>query len=263
MTIRLQSMYECQVKPILTSYRSKKRGSASSPKKRIMPSRASSTASTPRKNPMRNAAARNPYLHPENGASTDEEAEASRRYTTRASHHNDSEPGPSSGEYPRRLRRRTGTTATTSSSTNRSSVNGHSSRNGLSPPLSSRKTRRVKRFRISSGESLHSRSNGRASGTGHYSTRGSSSGNVAGASLGSLRSSRAYANEGSDEFEEDDVEMPQLHHNDSDDEYDSNFDQETSRSSLRRSSRVKKQNRCSYYDSDDYSYSKYLVLSNR
>lgn len=275
MTIRLQSMYECQVKPILTSYRSRKKGSkttvVSSPskslKKRVMPTRASSNASTPRKNPARSAASKNPYLG--NGASSDEDGDDDRRYVTRASNNNDGPGGSGGGNSnisSRKLRARN--SANTSSSTNRSSLNGHSSRNGFSPPTSSsRSTRRVKRFRISSGESLQShQSNGR-----NHQTR---SATAASSSTPAPRrqSQRVVEEEGSDEFEDSDEEvtMPQLHAaNDSDDDFEGEgWDNETSRtSSLRRSSRVQKQATRfprGIYDSDDnVHYGKSFMKSNK
>lgn len=261
MTIRLQSMYECQVKPILTSYRSRKKGSKGSSgatpqknqKKRVMPARASSNANSPRKNPVRNAASKNPYLQCENGGSSDEDHE--RRYATRKT--SNGVPGSSNS---RKLRSRNSTT--TSSSTNRS-LNGHSSRNGISPPTT-RPTRKVKRYRISSGESMNShRSNGRGQQRQKRSTRVASSGS------GATRKRTYVEDQGSDEFEDsDDVPMPHLHAagegNDSDD--GSNSDNEASRGSLRRSSRVQNlmgsSRRSLYYenDSDDHTYGKLLNL---
>lgn len=261
MTIRLQSMYECQVKPILTSYRSRKKGSKSSPgmtpqknqKKRVMPTRGSSNANSPRKNPVRSAATKNPYLQYENGASSDDDHhDDERKQATRRSSNGDRAQGTSSS---RKLRSRNSTT--TSSSTNRS-VNGHSSRNGGSPPNSSKATRRVKRFRISSGESLHShRSNGRGQRQQTRSARVASSGS------GGVHKRAYVEDEGSDEFEgSDDVPMPHLHTNDSDVNYESNSDHEASRGSLRRSSRVQNQagtRRQRIYednDSDEHAYGK-------
>ncbi|ODM99229.1 PH-interacting protein [Orchesella cincta] len=241
MTIRLQSMYECQVKPILTSHRSRKKGKSvtSSPsknlKKRVMPTRGSANSS-PRKNPVRNAASKNPYLHYENGGTSDE-GNDERRYATRGSNIE-------RGSNSRQLRNKNATPASTTRS-----VNGHSSRNGFSPPIGSKSTRKVKRYRISSGESLQS----------HPSNGGGRRAKPAAGS--SSRRQRAYAeDEGSDEFEDsDDVPMPHLHaaaDNSDDDDYDS--DQDASRSSLRRSSRVQKlmgsKRRQQLYDSDDYSY---------
>lgn len=212
-----------------------------------MPAKGSSNANSPRKNPVRHAASKNPYLHGENEDSSD--ADDDRQYSTR-SNNGDRSVGTSSG---RKLRSRA---STTTSSSNRS-VNGHGSHNGVSPPNHSRPQRRVKRFRISSGESLHShRSNGRS----HQQTR---SKRVASAASTSNRKTRYTEDLGSDEFEDsDDVPMPQLHaaaEGDSDDA--SNSDHEASRGSLRRSSRVQKQGKPRsrlYYDndSDDHTYGK-------
>jgi len=251
MTIRLQSMYECQVKPILTSYRSKKKGKnttaspCKSQKKRVMPAR-HSTNSTPRKNPSRNAASKNPYLNYENGQSSDE-GNDERKYATRGSNND-------RGTNSRQLRNNKNTTAPTSSTR---PVNGHSSRNGFSPPVGSRSARKVKRYRISSGESLHS----------HRSTTNGGGRTRSATGPRSSKPRRAYVeDEGSDEFEDsDDVPMPHLHaadDNDNSDDDDVDYeedgsDQDASRSSLRRSSRVQKlmgSRRQRLYDSDDYSY---------
>lgn len=245
MTCRLQSLYECQIKPLLRKSRSNnrthnKKGKKKSPKsftpqKRSLPTRGmgGSANSTPRKNPRRQAAAQNPYVSHNEDESSDEHSSHSPELRPRNSRRT-SLPV-TNGHHSGRVNGHSSTTGTSSTpSKNGTGSSRHSTESSFNSGASGSRTstRRVKRLRISSGESPQAspRRVVKVKAEPNSPTRGG------------LRKHKVVIKDEpeSDEFEDSDDEntnMPTL--NAHDDEYESD-DSEAESQHVRRSTRGKR-----------------------